>query len=637
MVDPFRLLPQNRQALFQVSSSIMRMSTQLLLWGLLVGSSHAWTHHTPKPTVPNTPTTALKFQRNKRSALHYVNDKNIETPATRVGEVLLGGKYMLTGYIPVPSLKCDIYKAYPLNEAGQIQGDQPLIVKFSNSNLDLEFVNYQRLWARLTPEQENLFVKIHDRIPGTALPVNEWGVAPPQSPTMSSPDNESSVSTPSHPPGIVMERGYDNLRVFLRKNGAYKGDALRQAFYSIISTVHALHSNNLIWTELKPENFVVTPKGIKGIDLESIVPTNDLLQVYTAEACPPEFPLEEMYVTLPEMAVTEAFDVWGLGLVLYEVATGHSLYAEGMTDLEFIKRQLRNVDRTLLQVRAKLRRNVDQQAACLILACLQANPEDRPSCQQLLASNYFSPTTTSADDSHYFSSTDSKQSTSTHFFQATTGRTATTTTSKKSDVRESTGQRKQKQPSVVHRFSDTIAAKEQLVQKVHRTVRTDDHVLDNKKVESNRGTTKHPSLHKEKASQTITVAAQVRTYVPPQPKTPTSVAESVAVPVTKAAPTADEASSSTTVEVAVSLKPNDHVFKAVESPKQKQDVSSGASSTTVSKEEQRRLDWKHQLTQVLDTLAVHAREDPDMAYDLVSILDRAKEKVLPTPTPTLGY
>jgi hypothetical protein len=46
---------------------------------------------------------------------------------------------------------------------------------------------------------------------------------------------------------------------------------------------------------------------------------------------------------------------------------------------------------------------------------------------------------------------------------------------------------------------------------------------------------------------------------------------------------------------------------------------------------------KNQLTLVLDTLAVHAKEDPEMAYDLVSILDQAKEKVLPTPTPSLGY
>lgn len=608
----------------------MRLTLQLCLWGSLFGSVNAWTT-TPIPTVPNP---AGKFQRNKQSALDYVNDKNLDISTTRVGEVLLGGKYMLTGYIPVPSLKCDIYKAYPLNPQGQIQGDQPLIVKFSNSNLDLEYVNYQRLWACLTPEQENLFVKIHDRIPGNALPVNEWGQPPPAS------SNIGDVSPESHhPPGIVMERGYDNLRVFVRKYGAYKGDALRQAFYSVISAVHALHSNNLIWTELKPENFVVTPKGIKAIDLESIVPTNELLQVYTAEACPPEFPLEEMYKTLPEMAVTEAFDVWGLGLVLFEMATGHSFYAEGMMDLEFIKRQLRNVDRTLLQARAKLRghpNSIDSQAASIIMACLHPDPRERPSCQQLLASTYFSAMTdgsTTATTTNHPS--DSKQSPSTHFFQAknTAPRTAAGRRSSIAQDGRSIGEPdsfvtplratavpKQQSPVVAQRYSD-IAAKEQLVQKVaHRTTT----VKEASKCSN-------ASVNDRKALETITVDAKVVTTVIPPQK-----------PNTNAVMASTQPSSTTTKHQQPCPTKKEGVSAAVhaitsESPKRQKTVSSGASSTTVSKEEQRRLDWKNQLTLVLDTLAVHAKEDPEMAYDLVSILDQAKEKVLPMPTPSLGY
>jgi len=605
----------------------MRSTIYLCLFGLLFASfTYSW-------TIP-TQIIGSKFQRTKTTELRYVNDKSVEHAATRIGEVLLDGKYILTGYIPVPSLKCDIYKAYPLNAHGQIQGDQPLIVKFSDSNVDVEYINYQRLWARLTPEQENLFVKIHDRIPGTVVPVNEWGQA-------------VETTESHHPPGIVMERGYDNLRVFLRKHGAYKGDGLRQAFYSVISTVHALHSNNLIWTELKPENFVVTPTGIKGIDLESIVPTNELLQVYTAEACPPEFPLDEMYISLPEMAVTEAFDVWGLGLVLFEIATGHSFYAGGMTDLEYIKRQLRYPDRTLLQARAKLRRNVDPQAAAIIMACLQADPRKRPSCQQILASDYFIAARMGSSTTDHPLSNDadlSSTSTSGYYQSRTTTSTADKTFARNASKRasssldiglglfatprrgsSSSSQKKQQEPFAEH--SSTIAAKEQLVQKVHSKART---------AASSSGRARSTSGNKSIASQTITVEAEVRSYVPGPPR------RSITLNGSRAQPSTGKQLQppNTTVKLAPSPMRKqsalDHVFKAAE-PIDRTDVGSVASSPKISREEQQLRDWKKQLTQVLDTLALHAKEDPEMAYDLVSILDRAKEKVLPTPTPTLGY
>ncbi len=303
------------------------------------------------------------------TALWYANEP-IETSTNMVGQVVMNGKYLLTGYIPVASLKCDIYKAYPLTASGQVQKSIPLIVKYSNTGVDREYVNYQQVFSQLRPDQHDLFVQVHDKIPASVGSVY------------------ASAITSSSPAGIVMERGKDNLRMYIRNHGAYRGDALRQAFFNVIAAVHALHSNGWIWTELKPENFVVTAQAIKGIDLESLVRTNALLQVYTAEACPPEFPIDDMYKTLPVMTVGESFDVWGLGLVLFEMATGKPFYAGGLTDLKFIQDQLRNVDQTLQEAQSKLQ-HIDPQAAAIITACLNKNPSSRPSCQQLLQHPYF--------------------------------------------------------------------------------------------------------------------------------------------------------------------------------------------------------------------------------------------------------
>jgi serine/threonine protein kinase len=381
----------------------MKLGYRLFLWSVLSSSAavHGWT---PSPDAPNNfikKNNGVTLQQDSPTALFYANNHEpspytgaTNQPATlagnRVGEVVMNGKYVLTGYIPVPSPKCEIYKAYPLSH-GRVERHNPLIVKFSNTGVDHEYLNYQRLWSRLEPHQQNLFVQVYDRIPPATLssgaihrPSEDFWAASPITEDGSQPPQEE------QPAGLVMERGKDNLRVHIRKRGAYRGDALRHAMRTVIQCVHALHSNSYVWTELKPENFVVTKNGesIKGIDLESLIPTHELLQVYTAEACPPEFPIDDMYQTLPVLHVEESFDMWGLGLVLFEMACGESFYSKDMTNLEYIQDCLRNIEATLTQEQEKLA-GIDVQAATIILACLQPHPHHRPSCQQLLDHPYF--------------------------------------------------------------------------------------------------------------------------------------------------------------------------------------------------------------------------------------------------------
>lgn len=149
--------------------------------------------------------------------------------------------------------------------------------------------------------------------------------------------------------------------------------------------VHTLHSHGLVWTELKAENFVMTNTtlsqhtaadgiaeedsmlffGIKGIDLESVIPAHDWLRVYAAEACPPEFPVDELYKSLPKMRIDPSFDMWGLGLVLYEMATGKPFYA-GRVDGFGIHYQSAPLPRSR-----------------------HLNPEDRPRCLELLQDPFF--------------------------------------------------------------------------------------------------------------------------------------------------------------------------------------------------------------------------------------------------------
>jgi len=299
--------------------------------------------------------------------------------------------YLLTELLPVASAKkCQIYQAFRTDTPPEKMSPEhpffnPLVCKLSANLQGMEWESeaYRLLDERLDPVERQAFVEVYDAIPATDRTQNRAG--------------------------LIMEKGLENLRFQIRNKGAYRGETLRQAMQTVIFIVHILHSHGLVWTELKAENFVMTNTtlnthtaaaagkeeeesmfffGIKGIDLESVIPAHDWLRVYTAEACPPEFPVDELYRSLPRMRVDPSFDMWGLGLVLYEMATGKPFYAAGLTDLEYITNQLRYPEAALKRANAKLL-GVPPQPRKLIQRCMSLDPADRPSCLELLQDPYF--------------------------------------------------------------------------------------------------------------------------------------------------------------------------------------------------------------------------------------------------------
>eukprot|EP00957_Ditylum_brightwellii_P172514 13134194-Ditylum_brightwellii.AAC.1 len=113
--------------------------------------------------------------------------------------------------------------------------------------------------------------------------------------------------------GFVMECGLENLRGYIWRHGSYTGEKLRKAMETIIRIVHAMHKHDVVWTELKAENFIVFDGDIiKGADLESIAAHGETLRIYTAEAYPPDFPADDLYERLPQQPLEYSYDIWGL-------------------------------------------------------------------------------------------------------------------------------------------------------------------------------------------------------------------------------------------------------------------------------------------------------------------------------------
>jgi serum/glucocorticoid-regulated kinase 2 len=102
----------------------------------------------------------------------------------------------------------------------------------------------------------------------------------------------------------------------------------------IASALGYLHSKEIIYRDLKPENVLIETDGyIKLIDfgLSRILPMNDIALTFcgTAEYCSPEM--------VNEVGHDQNTDWWALGVILYEMLIGIPPFYDKNRDKMFIK------------------------------------------------------------------------------------------------------------------------------------------------------------------------------------------------------------------------------------------------------------------------------------------------------------
>ena len=160
-----------------------------------------------------------------------------------------------------------------------------------------------------------------------------------------------------------------------------------------------MHSSNLVWTDLKTENFIVVGNdnllqevndskgsmglpGVKGIDLESVIPRGGNPIDYSPEACPPEFAKAFMAGEGGEFVLDYSYDIWSLGMMLYELSTGKAY---------FDKRSPSQVTKLLCSdaFEADVSAVPDGKLRDLISKCLSLDPKTRPDITGFLLHPYF--------------------------------------------------------------------------------------------------------------------------------------------------------------------------------------------------------------------------------------------------------
>jgi serine/threonine protein kinase len=144
----------------------------------------------------------------------------------------------------------------------------------------------------------------------------------------------------------------------------------------MISGLRHLHSRGFAHCDLKPSNLLVSDDGcVRIADFGSVKMTDIGITAKSAAVITPLYAAPELY---GEDAPTIKVDVWGFGLILYEILCGETVFPLDASILQ--------MDRMVGDPGA--RPNPDE-ARCpwhlriVIEKCWAVKPEDRPDFRQL--------------------------------------------------------------------------------------------------------------------------------------------------------------------------------------------------------------------------------------------------------------
>jgi serine/threonine protein kinase len=190
-------------------------------------------------------------------------------------------------------------------------------------------------------------------------------------------------------PMVVMETlAGETLGHMIDREAVLSVPELAQLGLHLCSAIRYLHSHGILHLDLKPSNVIAECGRAKLIDLSVARPPG-----------PAHAGIGTHYYLSPEQArggdLGPAADVWGMGVVLFEAATGEPAFddpdaPDDDDDLYYGESGSESLDEsdypqlTATAVRIDEHRPVPRELADLVAACLDPSPELRPSVDELM-------------------------------------------------------------------------------------------------------------------------------------------------------------------------------------------------------------------------------------------------------------
>lgn len=223
---------------------------------------------------------------------------------------------------------------------------------------------------------------------------------------------ECTVTGAEYPYVLVLERGERSLHEACAREriAGYAAEQIVFIFRSLLQCVHTLHLAGIVHGDIKQRNVLrlnsrteATQRWIM-CDMDASAFVGDQIGRKTSSAyAPPELARRRYSGNSDSLQSAEtSFDVWSLGVVLFELCTGHSLFAQDTSNDELIE----EVDQTRLctwdtiaddDLQHVLKEAVNatpqmvNDAQNLIRWCLKGNPDERPNVMQMLQHHLLDP------------------------------------------------------------------------------------------------------------------------------------------------------------------------------------------------------------------------------------------------------
>lgn len=254
------------------------------------------------------------------------------------------------------TLKSNVYIAQPLcEESGKPVGEE-VAIKVSTNHGDM--AREAEIYDTLDSDK---FVEKHEYL---------------------EPTHEKDASA------IVMELGSTDMKDYIQENAPLGRLEINEKAMEAVEILAEVHNTGHVWCEMKAENLVIVDDGdLKGIDVESVTLQGSLNIFHTPGGTPPEFAIEALdKFNLP---MKPSFDIWGLGMFLYQLAVGEHYYTgkyqvnDHQGIFEYLKAE-KNLDLSKLDIL-----QVDSTLRDLIHQCLKFDPNLRPTIHEVQSHPFF--------------------------------------------------------------------------------------------------------------------------------------------------------------------------------------------------------------------------------------------------------
>ena len=195
---------------------------------------------------------------------------------------------------------------------------------------------------------------------------------------------------------LVMECGQLDLAKIIKDNNnqPFETYHIQTFWHDMLMGVTAIHSMDIVHTDLKPNNFVLVDTKLKLIDFGIACSLNDDATSFEREGRwgTPNYMAPEMILSIPKnnsqtspenvCKISQAADVWSLGCILYKLSYGS-------TPFQHISDKIQKW-RAIADPREAISFQEDIPSSLLhvLTCCLDRNPRKRPTCLQLLSNKF---------------------------------------------------------------------------------------------------------------------------------------------------------------------------------------------------------------------------------------------------------